>query len=97
VAGNQEGIGALKLECPQMHPVGKILKDAPHQAVVYDPGAQFGERRFWPDEADQPQFKVNCRYCDKPVGDATATIQSKFRGVVDSASETTEVATLPYL
>ena len=50
MVGNQEGIGILKLECPQMHPVGRILKEAPYQAVVYDPGAQVGDRRFWPDE-----------------------------------------------
>ena len=66
--GNQEGIGTLKLECPQMHSVGRLLKEAPYQSVVFDPGAQVGERRFWPDEADQPQFKVHCRHCDKSVG-----------------------------
>ena len=44
MAGNQEGIGMLKLECPQTHPVGRILKDAPHQAVQFDPGAQVGPR-----------------------------------------------------
>ena len=97
MVGNQEGIGTLKLECPQMHSVGRILKEAPHQSVVFDPGAQVGERRFWPDEADQPQFKVQCRHCDKPVGEVTTTLQDKFRHVVDSASETTEVATLPYV
>ncbi|SOJ54633.1 hypothetical protein MSIMFB_02126 [Mycobacterium simulans] len=41
-----EGIGYLKLECPQGHPVGRILKQVPHQAVQYDPGAQVGPRRF---------------------------------------------------
>ncbi len=54
MVGNQEGIGMLKLECPQSHPVGRILKDAPHQAVQFDPGAQVGPRRFWPDEDEQP-------------------------------------------
>jgi hypothetical protein len=95
--GNQEGIGTLKLECPQSHVVGRILKEAPHHQVVYDPGAQVGDRRFWPDEEDQPQFKTRCRYCDKPVGDATATLQDKLRNLIFSASETTETATLPYL
>ena len=59
MVGNQEGIGILKLECPQMHPVGRILKEAPYQAVVYDPGAQVGDRRFWPDEDDQPHEHVD--------------------------------------
>jgi hypothetical protein len=97
MVGNQEGIGTLKLECPQMHAVGRILKEAPHQSVVYDPGAQVGPRRFWPDEEDQPQFKTHCRFCDKPVGDATATLLNKLRTLIDNASATTEAATLPYL
>ncbi|HUE32328.1 MAG TPA: hypothetical protein VMQ38_05390 [Mycobacterium sp.] len=97
MVGNQEGIGILKLECPQMHPVGRILKEAPHQSIVYDPGAQYGSRRFWPDEDDQPQFKTRCRQCDKPVGEATATLQGKLRTLIDNASETAETATLPYL
>jgi hypothetical protein len=97
MVGNQEGIGTLKLECPQSHPVGRILKEAPHQAVLYDPGAAVGPRRFWPDEDEQPQFKTRCRHCDKPVGDATATLQSKLRNLIDNASETIETATLPYL
>jgi hypothetical protein len=95
--GNQEGIGTLKLECPQSHPVGKILKEAPHQQVVYDPGAQVGPRRFWPDEEDQPQFKTRCPYCDKPVGDAASALQEKHRNLVFNMSETIETATLPYL
>jgi hypothetical protein len=97
MVGNQEGIGILKLECPQMHPVGRILKEAPHQQVVYDPGAQFGDRRFWPDEDDQPEFKTRCRHCDKPVGDVTATLQGKLRNLIDNASETTDATTLPYV
>jgi hypothetical protein len=97
MVGNQEGIGTLKLECPQMHSVGRILKEAPHQSVVFDPGVQVGERRFWPDEVDQPQFKAHCRHCDKSVGEITTTLQSKHRQVIDSTSETTEVATLPYV
>jgi hypothetical protein len=97
MVGNLEGIGTLKLECPQMHSVGRILKEAPHQSVVFDPGAQIGERRFWPDEADQPQFKAHCRHCDKSVGAATTTLQDKLRQVIDSASETTDVTTLPYV
>jgi hypothetical protein len=97
MVGNQEGIGTLKFECPQSHPVGRILKDAPHQAILFDPGAQVGPRRFWPDEDEQPQFKVHCRFCDKPVGDVTATLQDKLRHVIDNPSEITETVTLPYL
>jgi len=97
MVGNQEGIGSLKLECPQRHPVGRILKEAPHQAVVYDPGAQVGPRRFWPDEDEQPQFTTHCRFCDKPVGELTATLQDKHRDVIYDASETIKIATLPYL
>jgi hypothetical protein len=97
VVSNQEGIGTLKLECPQSHPVGRILKEAPHQTVVYDPGAQVGPRRFWPDEDEQPQFKTRCRFCDKPVGEVTTTLQDKFRELILNASETIETATLPYL
>lgn len=94
---NNEGIGTLKLECPQMHPVGRILKEAPHQQVVYDPGAQAGPRRFWPDEEDQPRFTTRCRQCDKLVAEATAALQEKHRNLVFSMSETTEVATLPFV
>lgn len=94
---NHEGIGTLKLECPQMHPVGKILKEAPHHQISYDPGAQVGPRRSWPDEDDQPQFKTRCRQCDKPVGEATTALQDKFRNLVFNASEISEVATLPFV
>jgi hypothetical protein len=95
--GNQEGIGTLKLECPQSHPVGRILKEAPHQQVVFDPGAQVGPRRFWPDEEDQPQFKTHCRQCNQPVGAASSMLQDQHRNLVLNASETAETATLPYL
>jgi hypothetical protein len=91
-----EGIGTLKLECPQGHPVGRILKEAAYQAVQFDPGAQVGSRRFWPDERDQPQFTVHCRFCDKPVGDAASTLQTKFRTVLEDASQTVVITTLPY-
>jgi hypothetical protein len=97
MVGNQEGIGTLKLECPQNHPVGRILKEAPHQAVVFDPGAQVGPRRFWPDEGEYAQFKTHCRFCDKTVGDVTATLQEKHRNVIADPSASTETATLPYL
>jgi hypothetical protein len=97
MAGNQEGIGVLKLECPQRHPVGRILKEAPHQSVQYDPGAQVGTRRFWPDEEDQPQFKTHCRFCDKPVGEATTTLQSQLATLVADASQTIGTATMQYL
>jgi hypothetical protein len=94
---NNEGIGILKLECPQSHPVGRILKEAPHQQVVFDPGAQLGSRRFWPDEQDQPQFSVRCGQCDRPVSEATSTLQEKHRHVIFDMSETTEVATLQFV
>ena len=97
MVGNQEGIGVLKLECPQSHPVGRILKEAPHQSVLYDPGAAVGPRRFWPDEDDQPNFKVQCRFCDKPVGDATAALQNSLASVIADAAETTGTTTLQYL
>jgi hypothetical protein len=93
---NNEGIGTLKLECPQMHPVGRILKEAPHQAIQYDPGAQVGARRFWPDERDQPQFTIHCRFCDKPVGDSFATLQTKLRALIDDVTESYGTTTLPY-
>ncbi|ETB49963.1 hypothetical protein [Mycobacterium avium] len=97
MAGNQEGIGMLKLECPQHHPVGRILKDAPHQAVQFDPGAQVGPRRFWPDEDEQPKFTTRCRFCDQPVGEATATLQAKLAEVVADAAATAATAALPYV
>jgi hypothetical protein len=97
MVGNQEGIGTLKLECPQAHPVGRILKEHPHQMVAFDPGAVVGDRRSWPDESDQPQFKVNCRFCDKPVGESTSALQAKLANLLDDAAATLETATLPYL
>jgi hypothetical protein len=97
MAGNHEGIGMLKLECPQTHPVGRILKDAPHQAVQFDPGAQVGPRRFWPDEDEQPNFTARCKFCDKPVGDTTLTLQTKLASVIADSSATTATATLPYV
>jgi hypothetical protein len=97
MVGNQEGIGTLKLECPQMHPVGRILREAPHQQTQYDPGAAYGERRFWPDDHENTQFTTHCRHCDKPVGDATETLRGRFSNLVANASETTEIATLQYL
>ncbi len=96
MVGNQEGIGVLKLECPQSHPVGRILKEAPHQAILYDPGVAVGPRRFWPDEDDQPQFTTHCRFCDKPVGDTTTALQSRLAAVVADVSEASASATLPY-
>ncbi len=97
MVGNQEGIGVLKLECPQSHPVGRLVKDAPHQAVMYDPGAVVGPRRFWPDEQDQPQFTTNCRFCDKPVGEAAATLQAKLAALVADMSLGSATATLPFV
>lgn len=95
--GNQEGIGTLKLECPQMHPVGRLLKESPHQLLQFDPGAVVGPRRFWPGDDEHQQFKVHCRFCDKTVGEATPALQSKVTDVIGSASETTATATLAYL
>ncbi len=97
MVGNQEGVGMLKLECPQSHPVGRLLKDAPHQAVLFDPGAQVGPRRFWPDEDEQPNFATLCRFCDKPVGDTTSTLQTKLASVLADSAATAETATLPYV
>jgi hypothetical protein len=96
MAVNQEGIGVLKLECPQRHPVGRILKEAPHQSVMYDPGAMVGERRFWPNEEDQPQFKTHCRFCDKSVGEATSTLQGQLATLVADASQTIGTVTIQY-
>lgn len=96
MVGNQEGIGILKLECPQGHPVGRLLKDAPHQAVAFDPGAQVGPRRFWPDEDDQPRFTVQCRFCDKPVAEATTALQNKLAALLDDAAASSATTTLAY-
>lgn len=97
MVGNQEGIGVLKLECPQRHPVGRIVKEAPHQAVQYDPGAAVGPRRFWPDEGEQPRFTMHCRFCDKPVGEVTAALQNQLASLVADAAQATTTATMPYL
>jgi hypothetical protein len=97
MVANQEGIGVLKLECPQSHPVGRILKEAPHQSVMYDPGAMVGLRRFWPNEDEQPQFKTHCRFCDQPVGEATATLQGQLANLVADVSQTMGTATMQYL
>jgi hypothetical protein len=97
MVANQEGIGLLKLECPQNHPVGRILRDAPYQSVQYDPGAQVGPRRFWPDEGEHSEFKAHCRFCDKPVGDVTATLQAKLATLLDDVVQTSGTTTLPYL
>jgi hypothetical protein len=96
MAANQEGIGILKLECPQSHPVGRLLKETPHQPVLYDPGASVGPRRFWPDEDEQPQFSTRCRFCEKPVADVTATLQAKLATLVNDVAETYGTTTLPY-
>lgn len=92
-----EGIGTLKLECPQAHPVGRILREAAHQSVQYDPGAQVGPRRFWPEEGEQAQFTVHCRFCDKPVAEATATLRAQFTDLVEHTTETYRTTTLSYV
>jgi hypothetical protein len=97
MVGNQEGIATLKLECPKNHPVGRILKDVPHQMTQYDPGVAVGPRRFWPGEDEHQQFKTVCRHCDKPVGESTETLRSKFSVLADSMSESVDMVTLPYL
>jgi hypothetical protein len=92
-----EGIGFLKLECPQGHPVGMILKQAPHQAPQYDPGAQVGSRQFWPQEDGQGRFVTRCGSCDKSVADSTAALQTKLRQLTADVSETRATTTLSYL
>ena len=92
-----EGIGTLKLECPQAHPVGRILRESPHQAVQYDPGAAVGPRRFWPDEDEQTRFATRCRFCERTVGDDTTTLRAKLADLLADTSETYGTATLPYL
>jgi hypothetical protein len=93
---NVEGIGFLRLECPQGHSVGTILKQAPHQSSMYDPGAQ-GSREFWPQEDGQGRFVKRCNSCDKSVGDATAALQAKLVELTMDMSETRAATTLPYL
>ncbi len=94
---NVEGIGFLKLECPQGHPVGTILKQAPHQSPQFDPGAQVGPREFWPQEDGQGRFVRNCGGCGKSVGDSTSTLQTKFNQLTFDMSETRAATTLPYV
>jgi hypothetical protein len=65
--------------------------------VQFDPGAQVGPRRFWPDEDEQPNFTARCKFCDKPVGDTTLTLQTKLASVIADSSATTATATLPYV
>ncbi|RUP03017.1 MAG: hypothetical protein EKK34_22020 [Mycobacterium sp.] len=92
-----EGIGTLKLECPQAHPVGRILRETAHQSVQYDPGATVGPRRFWPEESEQTLFTAHCRFCDRPVGDATVTLREKFTALLADTGETYRTTTLPYI
>ncbi len=56
-----------------------------------------GPRRFWPDEDEQPNFTTRCRFCDQPVGEATATLQAKLAEVVADAAATAATAALPYV
>ncbi|MEB3905057.1 hypothetical protein OSH39_08115 [Mycobacterium ulcerans] len=77
--------------------MGRILKEAAHQSVQFDPGAQVGPRRFWPDEDGQGQFKAHCRYCDKPVGDSIATLQNKYNESLADPAQMYATATVPYL
>lgn len=91
-----EGIGTLKLECPQAHPVGRILREAAHQSTQYDPGAVVGPRRFWPDDSEQVRFTAHCRFCDKTVGENTATLRAAFTELLADTGETYRTATLPY-
>jgi hypothetical protein len=95
--GTNEGIGRLRLECPQGHGVGTILKEAPHHAPQYDPGAQVGPRQFWPQEDAQGRFVTRCANCDKPVGDSAAGLQTKLSQLTADESETRATATLSYL
>ncbi|MFV8316245.1 hypothetical protein [Mycobacterium sp. 23] len=92
-----EGIGTLKLECPQAHPVGRIMRETAHQSTQYDPGAVVGPRRFWPAESEQTRFTAHCRFCDKTVGENTATLREKFAELLANTGETYRTTTLPYL
>lgn len=95
--GGNEGIGVLQLECPQRHRVGRVLREAAHHAVQYDPGAAVGPRQFWPQEDEQGRFKTHCRHCDKPVWGPSATLQSKLSELIANESEIHGTATLQYL
>lgn len=95
--GTNEGIGILQLECPQRHSVGRVLKEAAHQAAQYDPGAAVGPRQFWPQEDEQGRFKTHCRHCDKPVGDVSATLQRKLSELIADDAQTHGTSTLSYL
>jgi hypothetical protein len=64
---------------------------------MYDPGAMAGERRFWPNEEDQPQFKTHCRFCDKPVGEATTTLQGQLASLVGDPSQTIGTVTMQFV
>lgn len=92
-----EGIGVLQLECPQSHPVGRILKGAPHQSSQYDPGAAGGPREFWPQEDADGRFKRHCTRCDKQVGESASALQSKLSELIFNETETHATATLSYL
>jgi hypothetical protein len=94
---NSEGIGTLKLQCPQSHPVGRLLRDAPHQSVLYDPGVVVGPRRFWPDEGDQPQFTTQCRFCEQAVGGTTSALQTQLSALFADPAATSETTTLSYV
>lgn len=93
----KEGIGILQLECPQRHSVGRVLKEAAHHSVQFDPGAAVGPRQFWPQEDEQGRFKAHCRHCDKPVWDASTTLQDKLSELFADDTETRGTATLRYL
>ncbi len=95
--GTNEGIGILQLECPQMHPVGRVLREAAHHGIQYDPGAAVGPRQFWPQEDEQGRFKTHCRHCDKAVWGSSAALQGKLSELIADDSETRGTATLQYL
>jgi hypothetical protein len=92
-----EGVGFLKLECPQGHSVGTILKQAPHQSPQFDPGAQASSREFWPQEDGQGRFVRHCESCGKSVGDLTSTLQGKLVELTFDMAETRAATTLPYV
>jgi hypothetical protein len=95
--GTDKGIGALTLECPQGHHVGTVLKKVEHAPIEYAPPPGIGPWRPWPQEHEQESFKQQCRACDRPVGDATATLQRKLGEVLADEFETNGEATLPYV
>lgn len=73
------------------------MRETAHQSTQYDPGAVVGPRQFWPAESEQTRFTAHCRFCDKTVGENTATLRDKFAELLADTGETYRTTTLPYL